>query len=309
MGKIAFVFSGQGAQFPGMAKSIYENSVIGRTIFEISENQRQGTIKQCFEGEKEELSLTRNTQPCLYTTDIAAGEAIKEVGIIPDGVAGFSLGEISALAFAGVVSKKDGFSLVVKRAEFMSEISENQDGAMIAVMKLERSLLEKLAEESGVYPVNYNSPGQIVVSGDRKNIESFRKLVKEKRGIGVMLPVSGAFHSPMMKEAAFKLKDYLDTVNYSIPDIPIYSNITGKPYSCNIEEARELTAMQVCSPVKWQLTIENMIEDGFDIFIEAGPGKALTDLIKKINPEVNAFSTNCEFNSIVDLRNNIIVNH
>ena len=288
MGKIAFVFSGQGAQYPGMGKSICEGSKAAREIFEISERLRPGTTAQCFEGTKEELSLTVNTQPCLYTVDLAIASAVKEAGVIPDAVAGFSLGEIAALTFAGVMTKEDGFRLVTKRGQLMNDAGERNPGAMAAVMRLTPQQVMELAAEFGVWPVNYNSPAQTVVAGAKEAMSEFLAAVKGQRGMAVPLAVSGAFHSPFMAEASTGLEAVLKDVEYDKGWCDVYANATAKPYPQDPEEAKQLTALQVKSPVQWQKTIETMVEDGFDTFIEVGAGKTLTGLIKKIAPEVTA---------------------
>ncbi|MBO5667044.1 MAG: ACP S-malonyltransferase, partial [Firmicutes bacterium] len=173
MGKIAFVFSGQGAQYPGMGKSIYEGSEAAREIFRISEQLRPGTTAQCFEGTKEELTLTVNTQPCLYTVDLAIASAVKEAGIIPDAAAGFSLGEVAALTFAGVMTKEDGFRLVMERGQLMHQAAENHPGTMAAVMRLTPEQVADLAEKHGLWPVNYNSAAQTVVAGPKETMPEF----------------------------------------------------------------------------------------------------------------------------------------
>ena len=304
MGKIAFIFSGQGAQYPGMGKSIYEGSEAAKAIFNLSETLRPGTKAQCFEGTKEDLSQTVNTQPCLYTVDLAIASAVKEAGIVPDAVAGFSLGEIAALTFAGVMSEEDGFHLVMKRGQLMHDAGEKNPGAMAAVMRLTPEQVTELASEYDVWPVNYNSPAQTVVAGPKKKMPEFLAAVKAQRGMAVPLAVSGAFHSPLMAEAAKGLEVILESMEYHEGWCPVYANTTAEPYPQNPEEAKQLTALQVKSPVQWQKTIETMVKDGFDTFIEVGAGKTLTGLIKKIAPAVTAINVE----SIEDLEKEEIRN-
>ena len=231
-----------------------------------------------------------NTQPCLYTVDLAIASAVKEAGITPEAVAGFSLGEIAALTFAGVMEPEDGFRLVMQRGQLMHEAGERNPGAMAAVMRLTPEQVTELAGEHGVWPVNYNSPAQTVVAGAKEKLPDFMAAVKEKRGMAVPLAVSGAFHSPFMTEAAEGLEEVLKTVTYHEGWCPVYANATAEPYPQDGEAAKALTALQVKSPVQWQKTIETMVKEGFDTFIEVGAGKTLTGLIRKIAPEVTAIN-------------------
>lgn len=286
MGKTVFVFSGQGAQYPGMGKSLYENSPAAKAVFDMAESIRPGTIKQCFEGTKEELSVTINTQPCVFTADLAAAAAVQEKGIRPDYVAGFSLGEIAALAFAGMLSYEDAFRLVCRRAEVMDKAANENKGAMAAVLKLTPEKVEQICSEfEKAYPVNYNSPAQTVVAAAEDEIDALCARVKEEKGKAVRLAVSGAFHSPFMSSAADALAEYLEGIELKAPEIPVYSNVTAQPYE---GDYKALVAAQVKSPVKWQKTVENLAQQGAGSFIEVGVGKTLTGLIRKIDPELKA---------------------
>ena len=286
MGKTVFVFPGQGAQYPGMGKTLYENSPAAKAVFDMAESIRPGTIRQCFEGTKEELSVTINTQPCVFTADLAAAAAVQEKGIRPDFVAGFSLGEIAALAFAGMLSYEDAFRLVCRRAEVMDKAANENKGAMAAVMKLTPEKVEQICSEfEKAYPVNYNSPAQTVVAAAEDEIDGLCARVKEEKGKAVKLAVSGAFHSPFMSSAADALAEYLEGVELKDPEIPVYSNVTAQPYE---GEYKVLVAAQVKSPVKWQKTVENLAQQGADSFIEVGVGKTLTGLIRKIDSELKA---------------------
>ncbi|MBQ9461823.1 MAG: ACP S-malonyltransferase [Clostridia bacterium] len=286
MAKTALVFSGQGAQYPGMGKELYECSPAAKAVFDMAEAVRPGTIKQCFEGTKEELSVTINTQPCVFITDLAAAAAVAEKGVKPDFVAGFSLGEIAAIAFAGMLSYEDAFKLVCKRAELMDKAAKECPGAMAAVMKITPEQTEEIcAGFKKAYPVNYNSPAQTVVAADVSEIDELCEKVKALKGKAVKLAVSGAFHSPFMNAASEGMAEYLENIELKAPEMPVYANYTAQPYE---GDYKQLVALQINHPVRWQKTVENMIEAGAESFIEVGVGKTLTGLIKKINAQVSA---------------------
>ena len=287
MGKIAFIFSGQGAQYSGMGKELYDFSPAAKAVYDMADNVREGTSKQCFEGSTEELCKTVNTQPCVFTADLAAAYALVEKGIKPDCVAGFSLGEIAALAFSKMLSDEEAFKLVCKRGELMDKAATENPGAMAAVMKLTSQQVEEIcAKFDKTYPVNYNSPAQTVVATTSENADKFCEAVKEAGGRAKLLAVSGAFHSPFMAEAADGLAEYMENVDFSQPETVIYSDVTAKPYE---GDYKALVKAQVESPVKWQTIVENMVADGVDTFIEVGVGKTLTGLVKRINGDVKAF--------------------
>ena len=288
MGKIAFVFSGQGTQYTGMGRELYECSPAAKAVFDMADSIREGTSNQCFEADKETLSITVNTQPCVFTADLAAAAAVAEKGIRPDYLAGFSLGEIAALGFGGVMSYEEAFRLVCKRGELMDKAAKENEGAMVAVMKLTPEKVEELAKQfDSTYPVNYNSPAQTVVATTKENADKLVEAVKAEKGKGVKLAVSGAFHSPFMRSAAEGLGEYLADKELKTPEIPIYSNVTAQPYSGDI---KQLIKSQAESPVQWQKTVENLIAEGVDTFIEVGVGKTLAGLIKKINKDVRVFN-------------------
>ena len=279
MGKIAFVCAGQGALYSGMGQSLCEVSPAAKAVFDAADKLRPGTSEQCFTGTAEELSITKNTQPCLYCVDLAAAKALEEAGVTPDYVAGFSLGEIAALSFAGVFSEEQGFDFVCKRAEAMQKAGEENPGAMAAVLKLKNEQVEELcAGFEKVWPVNYNCPGQLVCAGEKSQIEAFCGKVAEAGGKAVPLAVSGGFHSPFMESASQTLCEVLEPMELSEARVPVYANYTAQPYDGS---AKELLTQQVKNPVQWQETVERLVELGVDTFIECGPGKTLCGLIRK----------------------------
>ena len=288
MGKVAFVFSGQGAQYAGMGRELYENSPAARMVFDSAESIRPGTINQCFSGSDQELSRTENTQPCIYCVDLAAAAAAKEAGIEADMLAGFSIGELAALAFSGAISYEDGFRLVCRRAELMRSASDLIPAGMAAVLKLPDESVRAICEEfERVYPVNFNCDGQVVAAGANDELPLFVQRVKEMGGRVMPLKVGGGFHSPLMAKAANGFAETLKAFDIRQPQLPLYSNVTALPYE---NEIKGLLAKQICSPVMWKATIVNMIDSGADRFIEVGPGKTLTGLIARISSAVQVLN-------------------
>ncbi len=288
MGRIAFVFSGQGDQFPGMGKDLYDQYESAKEIFDMCDSIRNGTAAQCFAGTEEELKETKNTQPCLFAMELAAAAVLVKLGIQPEATAGFSLGEVVACAFSGMVDKETGFRLVCRRGELMQSSAEKLDTSMAAVVKLDNETVKSLcAKYSAVYPVNFNCPGQVSVAGLTEQMAAFLADVKAMGGRALPIKVKGGFHSPFMNEAAEAFAEELSGVTFNRGNITLYSNKTAKPYTDNVSE---LLSKQICNPVRWEELIRNMIEDGIDTFIEIGPGKALTNMIKKINSEVKVYS-------------------
>lgn len=287
MGKIAFMFSGQGAQFIGMGKDLYDNVPCVKELFDKAEQMRNGTLNLMFSGDEAELKQTVNTQPCMYLADLGAARALESMGVKPDAVAGFSLGEIAALAYSGAYSDEDGFSLVCKRGEAMGKAAEKHPAMMAAIIKLSNEKVEELCEKAGAYPVNYNSPGQLVVSGTAEAIEKISELAKEEKGRALPLKVSGGFHSPFMNEAAEEFGEVLKTADIKEPSIVSYSNYTAKPYEGDIKDKLK---NQINHPVKWEAIIKDMVDNGFDTFIETGCGSTLKKLVEKIAPECKTYA-------------------
>ena len=272
MGKIAFVFSGQGDQKVGMCRDLYDTYPTFRATLEKLDKVHHGLLDSIFSSSDEELMKTINTQPALYAIETAISSLLTEMGVRADIAAGFSLGEIAALAYAGSFSRESGMNIVSKRAEFMQEDSEKYDAIM--------------TKYDYVFPVNFNCPGQIVCSGLENEIASFEADVKENGGRCIRLSVKGAFHSPFMDEAAEKFASFLDSTIVDNPKITTYSNYLGAPYEHSV---KDILAKQINNPVLWQKSVEDMIRRGVDTFIEIGPGTTLTSIIRKIDKNQRAY--------------------
>ncbi|AHV97306.1 ACP S-malonyltransferase [Paenibacillus sabinae] len=298
MGKIAFVFPGQGAQAVGMAKDVFEAVPEARAIFETGDEVLGFPLSQLvFEGPESELKQTVNTQPALLTASAAYLEALKGKGLEPDYVAGHSLGEYSALVAAGVLTYEDAVKLVRLRGRFMEEAVPGGQGAMAAVLGAEREALAELCrsiseQEGPVELANVNCPGQIVVSGSQAGVNAVVQRVKEAGGKrAIPLEVSGPFHSSLMKEAAERLADELAKITFNAPSVPVVVNVTALPVT-DPQEIRELLVRQVYSPVLWQDSVERLIADGVDTFVEIGSGSVLAGLIRKIDKNVKVININ-----------------
>lgn len=286
MGKIALVFPGQGSQYVGMARDIYENNQIAKkTIDDACDVLDMDLKKIMFEGSEEELSKTENTQPAIVVHSIALLKVLEqEIGLRYDSCLGLSLGEYSALVAADAISFEEAVPLVKKRGKFMQDTVPLGKGAMAAILGLDRGKVKNIIDSinDGIVEVaNYNSPGQIVISGENDKIEEAIVKFKEngaKRAI--KLNVSGPFHSSMLKDAGIKLSTELDRVKINNPRIPVVSNVMGDYYE---DEIKDLLIKQVSSSVLWEDSIEKLIDEGYDNFIEIGPGKTLKAFIKKIS--------------------------
>ena len=293
MKKIAFLFAGQGAQAVGMGRDLAESLPVVRSVFDMGDRIRPGISDLCFAGDPEELKQTENTQPCLYLTDYAIAQALVTAGVVPAAAAGFSLGEIPALAFAGVMTDAAGFRFVSLRGKAMAEASEKHPGGMAAALKLTPDAVERIATEfSEVWPVNYNCPGQVSCAGDAGQIDAFCEKIKAAGGRGVKLPVSGAFHTPYMKDVAPVLREALEKLPLQAPQLPVYANRTSELYPADREGIITLLSEQVMNPVRWEDTLRRMAQDGIDTFVEVGAGATLTGFVRRTLPEATALTVN-----------------
>ncbi len=289
MNKRAFIFPGQGAQYVGMAKDIYENSSKAKELVEAAEDRIKFKIsKVMFEGPIEELKQTSITQPAIFLHGVLLLNELGEFNI--DASAGHSLGEYTALVANKVLQPLDAFALVRKRGEAMLFAGEKNPGTMAAVIGMNDEILVdicKTASEIGVVQcANFNSPGQIVISGSIDGVKKAMLLAKEAGAkIVKELVVSGAFHSPLMEPAIERLSESLANTQFANTEIPVYANVTAKP-TTNSDEIKSLLLKQLTAPVKWEESMKNMISDGIHEFVELGPGKVLQGLAKRINREV-----------------------
>ena len=291
MSKIAFIFPGQGAQVCGMGKDFYEQTEIGRQVYDRASELLGFSMPQlCFE-KNDKLDITEYTQAAMVTTSIAMMEVLMEKGICPDVTAGLSLGEYCALAAAGVMSDEDAITTVRQRGILMQEAVPVGIGAMAAILALDAAKIEEvISSMKDVWIANYNCPGQIVISGKKEAVEEACSKLKEagaKRAI--MLNVSGPFHSKMLTEAGEKLGEVLEGVTVHSPRIPYVANVTAS-YVTDADQVKPLLVEQVSSSVRWQQSVETMIADGVDTFVEIGPGKTLAGFIRKISRDVKVYN-------------------
>jgi [acyl-carrier-protein] S-malonyltransferase len=283
----AIVFPGQGAQFPGMGKSLYEENPEAKALFEKANEILGFRITDIlFEGTEEELKQTKVTQPAIFLHSVILAKTTSDFA--PDMVAGHSLGEFSALVANGVLSFEDGLSLVFQRALAMQEACEINPSSMAAILGLEDQVVEEICAgitEEVVVAANYNCPGQLVISGSTKGIEIACELLKAagaKRALP--LPVGGAFHSPLMEPAREKLQKAIEETQFHTPICPIYQNVSTTAVT-DVGAIKANLIAQLTAPVKWTQSVQQMVADGATEFVECGPGKVLQGLVKKIHPE------------------------
>ena len=288
----AYIFPGQGSQFPGMGKDLFDQYEIAKKLF----NQANGILgfdlsKIIFEGAKEDLQQTSVTQPAIYVHSVVLSKVMGD-SFNPDAVAGHSLGEFSALTAAGAIDFESGLKLVSKRSEAMQKACDHEPGTMAAVLGMEDGLVEKIcADTEGiVVAANYNCPGQLVISGAVPAIEmACESLKKAGARRALILPVGGAFHSPLMEPARIELANAIDATSFKTPRCPVYQNVVAKAVNDPLEIQKNLID-QLTAPVKWTQSINEMLKAGATSFTEVGPGKVLQGLVKKISKEANAAS-------------------
>jgi len=291
MKPIAFIFPGQGSQYVGMGKELFENFSMAKQVFEEADDALGLSLSAlCFNGPEEALKLTENTQPAVLTTSIAALKVLQsEKGMIPQLTAGHSLGEYTALVASGALTFSEAVKIVRLRGKFMQEAVPLGEGAMAAVLGMEREQIEKICEEvsSGevLTPANFNCPGQIVIAGHMKAVHRAMERVKQEGKKAILLPVSAPFHSPLMKPAGERLEKALEEISVSDLKIPVVTNVEAEANSSK-DRVRGLLVAQVSSPVRWEESMGKMTEKGIEQVLEIGPGKVLSGLMKRIDPRI-----------------------
>ena len=292
MEKTAFIFPGQGAQCVNMAREFYDTCEASREVFEKASAAAGFSLEELCFTENERINETRYTQPALLTACCAIEKAVEEAGINGDVTAGLSLGEYCALVTAGAMEFQDAVRVVCRRGIFMEEAVPGGRGGMAAVLSRKPMPVAEICQRTGknVWVANYNCPGQQVITGEREAVEEASRKLLEAGAMRVMpLKVSGPFHSPMLEGAGQKLKELLDEVMVSVPKLQFVSNVTAEQ-AREPEQIRELLGRQVYSSVLWQQSVEYMIQNGVDTFVEIGPGKTLGRLVSKISKNVRVFS-------------------
>jgi len=295
----AYIFPGQGAQFTGMGLDLYENSPLAQELFEKANTILGFSITDImFEGTPEDLKETKVTQPAIFLHSVILAKTLGD-SFKPDMVAGHSLGEFSALVAAGVLTFEDGLKLVSQRAQAMQKACELQPSTMAAVLGLDDDIVEKVCAttEGIVVAANYNCPGQLVISGEIDAIHKACETLKEEGARrALVLPVGGAFHSPLMEPAREQLAAAIENTLFSKPNCPIYQNVTASAITDENEIKANLIS-QLTAPVRWTQSVQQMITDGASLFTEVGPGKVLQGLVKKINRESETASASLESNA------------
>ncbi len=291
MKRIAFVFPGQGSQYVGMGKELHDNFGVAREVFEEADDTLSFSISGlCFKGPEEELKLTENTQPAVLTTSIAVLRVLQaEKGMNPQLAAGHSLGEYSALVASGGLSFAEAVKTVRLRGRFMQEAVPVGEGAMAAVLGMEREEVEKLCEETAdrevLSPANFNCPGQMVIAGHSGAVQRAIEKVRQNGKKAVLLPVSAPFHSPLMKPAADRLEKALEEISVKDLRIPVVTNVEAEINTLK-HRVKALLVAQVSSPVRWEESMRRMIGEGIEKVLEVGPGKVLSGLMKRINQNI-----------------------
>lgn len=295
MGKIAFIFPGQGAQYVGMGKEISETSNAAGHIFDEAADALEFDIrKMIFESDDETLKITENTQPAVLTASMACAQPLLEAGIKPDYTAGLSLGEYAAHVISGSLSFRDAVKLVKKRGKYMQEAVPVGEGAMAAILGLSRNDVLEICQKASSFGVveatNFNCPGQIAVAGEALAVNEAMRLATEKGAKrAIILNVSAPFHCSLLKPAGEKLAKELENICINSMTVPVITNVTGKAVSSN-QAIKDLLIRQVSSPVLWEDCVATMILNGVDTFIEIGPGKVLSGFVKKIDKNVNIYN-------------------
>lgn len=286
----AYVFPGQGAQYPGMGKDIFENSDSARELFEISNRILGFSITDImFEGSADDLKQTKVTQPAIFLHSVLLAQTLKDFQ--PDMVAGHSLGEFSALVAAGALTFEEGLTLVSKRAAAMQKACEIEPSTMAAIVGLDDEIVEEVCNsiDDIVVAANYNCPGQLVISGSISGVDKACAILTEKGAKRALkLPVGGAFHSPLMEPAREELAAAIEVASFSVPVCPVYQNVNALPVTNPAEIKKNLIA-QLTAPVRWTQTVRNMIAGGATLFTEIGPGKVLQGLVKKVDRNMETF--------------------
>ncbi|MFH4968608.1 ACP S-malonyltransferase [Gaetbulibacter sp. M240] len=292
----AYIFPGQGAQFSGMGLDLYENSPLAQELFEEANKILGFNITDImFEGSAEDLKETKVTQPAIFLHSVILAKTLGD-SFKPDMVAGHSLGEFSALVASGALTFEDGLKLVSKRAQAMQKACERQPSTMAAVLGLDDAVVEKICDETPgvVVAANYNCPGQLVISGE---VEAVNKACEALTEAGarraLVLPVGGAFHSPMMEPARQELAAAIENTSFNVPNCPIYQNVTASAVT-DVAEIKGNLISQLTAPVRWTQSVQSMIADGASLFIEVGPGKVLQGLVKKIDRSAETTSATLE---------------
>ncbi len=297
MKEVAFIFPGQGSQWVGMGLDLYSSFATAKSVFDQADDVLDFPLsRMCFEGPEEELRKTINAQPALVTTSLACLQAMREISDdkLPQPVctAGHSLGEYTALALAGVFDFATAIHLSRERGRLMHQAGQTQPGGMAAIIGMDEAPLAEVCQQTGTVIANINCPGQIVISGPQNNLTQAMELARVKGALrAIPLPVSGAFHTSLMQPAVDGMSEILDALDFHEPAIPVIANTSAQPLNSTDGVKAELR-QQLCHCVRWQQSIEYMVATGVSTFVEIGPGKVLTGLIKRINKEVKTMNIN-----------------